>query len=84
MPAALDETTSFSYAHGPTQRLVVEMAPEGPIARNALPGGEVWDSRDDHFRDEAELWRRNQNRPVPFATSDVVGAAESRTIYESP
>jgi penicillin amidase len=82
-PATLDETASFSYSHGPTQRLVIEMDPNGPIARNALPGGNVWDSRDPHFRDEAERWRRNQNRPVPFATADVVAAAESRTVYSS-
>lgn len=84
LPDKLDETALFTYSHGPTQRLVVEMDPKGPIARNALPGGNVWDSQDPHFRDEAERWRRNQNRPVPFAPADVVAEAESRILYEHP
>ncbi len=82
LPSALDESTSFSYSHGPTQRLVIEMTPNGPVARNALPGGNVWESTSPHFKDEAERWRRNQNRPVPFTTAEVVGSAEGRTVYE--
>ena len=82
LPAALDASTSFGYSHGPTQRLVVDMDPAGPVARNALPGGNVWASADPHFRDEAERWRRNQNRPVPFKAADVVAAAESRVVYD--
>jgi penicillin amidase len=55
-----------------------------PIARNALPGGDVWDTAGPHFRDEAERWRKNENRPVPFQRADIVAAAESRTRYASP
>lgn len=87
LPATLDPDptkTSFAYGHGPTQRLVVEMTPTGPIARNVLPGGNVWDSRSDHFRDDAERWRRNENRPVPFSSRDVVQSAEGRVVYRSP
>lgn len=83
MPRALDDQASFAYTHGPTQRFVIDMSPDGPVARNALPGGNVWDSRDPHFRDEAERWRRNQNRPVPFKAADVVADAEGRVVYAS-
>ncbi|WP_394850530.1 penicillin acylase family protein [Pendulispora brunnea] len=74
---------NFSYSHGPTQRFVIEMDPAGPRARNALPGGAVWDDKDKHFRDEAELWRRNQNHAVPFTHDDVKAEAETRTLYSS-
>ena len=84
LPAKLDDMADFTYSHGPTQRLVIDMDPKGPVARNALPGGNVWDSQDPHFRDEAERWRRNQNRDVPFAAADVIGAAESRIVVRSP
>jgi penicillin amidase len=76
-------STSFDYHHGPTQRFVIEMDPNGPIAHNALPGGEIWDPASPHFADEAERWRRNQNRPVPFARADVIAAAESHLVYSS-
>jgi penicillin amidase len=84
LPPKLDDKADFTYAHGPTQRLVIDMDPKGPVARNALPGGNVWNPQDPHFRDEAERWRRNQNRPVPFAAADVIAAAESRVIFEHP
>ncbi len=83
LPRALDAQASFAYTHGPTQRFVIDMSPDGPVARNALPGGNVWDSRDPHFRDEAERWRRNQNRPVPFKAADVVAEAEGGVVYAS-
>ncbi|WP_394839815.1 penicillin acylase family protein [Pendulispora rubella] len=73
----------FSYAHGPTQRFVIEMDPAGPRARNALPGGAVWDDTNKHFRDEAELWRRNQNHAVSFTHTEVKAEAETRTLYSS-
>jgi penicillin amidase len=71
----------FSYGVGPVQRLVIELDPSGPIARNVLPGGEVWDTTSKHFRDGAEEWRRNKNHPVPFAKADVAKSAEDHTVY---
>lgn len=70
----------FSYDAGPTQRFVVDLDPAGPKAVNALPGGAIWSAQSPHFRDEAELWRRNQTHPVPFALDDVIAAKESRTL----
>ncbi|MEO6572589.1 MAG: penicillin acylase family protein, partial [Polyangiaceae bacterium] len=78
---SLPATTSFSYDHGPAQRFVIDMDPSGPRARNVLPGGEVWDDTSPHFRDEAELWRRNQDHPVPFSKADVARATESHVVY---
>ena len=70
----------FTYGAGPTQRFVVDLDPAGPVAFNTLPGGVVWDPASPHFRDEAELWRRNQVHPVPYALADVIAAKESRTL----
>jgi penicillin amidase len=72
----------FMYVQGPTQRLVVDLDPASPVANNVLPGGEVWDNRSPHLRDEAELWRRNQNHPVPITHDDVLKAAEARILYQ--
>lgn len=80
LTARLDVTPRYDYNFGPTQRLVVDLDPAGPRAWNALPGGAVWDSQSPHFRDQAELWRRNQTRQVPFLLPDVVAAAESRIV----
>jgi penicillin amidase len=80
LPAA----TSFQYFHGPTQRFVVDLDPAGPVAKNVIPGGEIWDDASPHFRDEAELWRKNENHPIPFAKPDVVSAAESHVVFSTP
>ncbi|HVK65735.1 MAG TPA: penicillin acylase family protein [Polyangium sp.] len=80
LTARLDVTPRYDYDFGPTQRLVVDLDPEGPRSWNALPGGVVWDSQSPHFRDQAELWRKNQTRRVPFLLPEVVAAAESRMV----
>jgi penicillin amidase len=83
---ALNQDPSFSYTggEGPVQRFVVDLDPAGPRAFNALPGGAVWDPASPHFRDEAELWRKNQVHPVPFQLADVIAAKESRTVATAP
>ena len=68
--------TDYTYGEGPQQRLVVEMSPSGPIARNTLPGGEVFDPASPHYADLMELWRKNQTFNVAFAESDVAAAAK--------
>ena len=73
-----DYSFTFDYANGPAQRFVIELAPTGPLPRNALPGGEVWQPASPHFADEAELWRTNRNAAVNFTMADVAAAAEER------
>jgi penicillin amidase len=80
-PESLDKV-DFSYGSGPTQRFVIDMAPTGPVARNVLPGGNVWDTTSPHIKDDAELWRRNQNHPLAFTKDDVVKEAEERIVYD--
>jgi penicillin amidase len=74
----------FTYDAGPTQRFVIDLDPAGPKVVNALPGGVVWNPQSPHFRDEAELWRRNLTHPVPFLLDDVIAAKEKRTLVSSP
>jgi penicillin amidase len=76
----LSSAPAFNYVHGPSQRFVIDMDPAGPKAFNALPGGNIWDAKSPHFRDEAEYWRRNQAHAVPFLLPDVVAAKESRIV----
>ena len=60
------------------------MAPTGPKVDNAIPGGVIWDANSPHFRDQAELWRKNQTHPVPFLIPDVIAAKETRTVAAAP
>jgi len=65
----------FTYGSGPATRFVVELDPTGPKARQAIPGGASADPASPHFKDDIELWRRNENHPIPFSKADV--AADS-------
>lgn len=76
----LQAAPRYDYDFGPNQRFVVELDPAGPKAWNALPGGAVWDSQSEYFRDQAELWRRNETHPVPFSLPDVIAAAATRIV----
>jgi len=80
---SLPRDQSFSYTFGPAQRLVVDLDPKGPVARNVIAGGNVWDSASKHFRDDADRWRKNENHPVPFAKRDVIDAAESHVVFST-
>ena len=72
----------FTYGSGPTQRFVADVQSPAPVSRNALPGGEVWDNQSPHFRDEADRWRRNQNRSVWILRADVIKDAQERIAYD--
>ncbi|MCC6214584.1 MAG: penicillin acylase family protein [Polyangiaceae bacterium] len=73
----LGSPLSFTYGSGPVQRFVAEVSLNGPIVRNALPGGaQIWPSSP-FFRDEADLWSRNESHDVPFNDGEVVAAAVS-------
>lgn len=71
----------FTYGSGPVQRFVVDMDPKGPVVRNVLPGGNVWDTASPYFRDQAEMWRKNQNHPMWLAKADVIADAKERFVY---
>ncbi len=75
-------TTNFGYGSGASQRLVVEMTPTGPVARNAIPGGQSEDPDNAHHADEAELWRANQQPPLYFDADDVEAHAQHRVLFE--
>lgn len=79
-PASLD-AVDFTYSEGPVQRFVIDVSPDGPAARNVTPGGAVWDPASPHFRDEADLYRKNLNHPVPYARADIIAAAESHVVF---
>jgi penicillin amidase len=69
-------TTRFSFGFGAAMRFVCEMTPEGPRARNALPGGQVFDPDSPHYRDQLELWRKNQAQDLAFRDDEVLRSAE--------
>lgn len=71
----LNSNFNFRYGSGPVQRFVAEMTPDGPVIRNALPGGAVARSDSEFFANEAEFWRKNENHPVFVDIDDVAESA---------
>jgi penicillin amidase len=70
----------FHATDGAVLRLVVEMAPAGPLAQAVIAGGQVADPSDPHFRDDAEYWRHDRTHDLPFEQSAVLGYAQSRIV----
>ncbi len=71
---SLKSDLNFEYGSGPVQRFVAEMTPDGPKIVNALPGGASMDKTSEHYRDEAEYWRKNETHEIPFDLTDVLAA----------
>jgi penicillin amidase len=74
---SLSSELNFNYGSGPVQRFVAELTPSGPKIKNALPGGVVLSSSSPYFKNEAELWRKNESHDVPFDIDDVAAAVEA-------
>jgi acyl-homoserine lactone acylase PvdQ len=68
-------TSRFSFQYGAAMRFVCEMTPTGPRARNVLPGGQIFDPSSPHYRDQMELWRKNQAFDLAFTDPDVLQSA---------
>ena len=73
----------FSYTTGPSQRLVVEMHPDGPVAYNVLPGGQSENPNSPHHADEAAMWRVNEAPRLNFVEADVVANAELKIMVKA-
>jgi len=73
---------NFTYSSGPAQRFVAEMKKDALEIRNALPGGNVWNPSEKFYDNEAQLWRKNENKKVVFTPGEVVPEADSRIDLE--
>ena len=58
------------------------MTPTGPVARNAIPGGQVEDPDSPHHADEAEHWRKNEQPPIWFEAADIDAHAQKRSLFQ--
>lgn len=76
-------TERFTFGSGASQRLIVEMTADGPLAYNAIPGGQSIDPASPHKQDEALLWIRNEQPALFFTYEDVMANAE-RTLRVGP
>lgn len=67
------EDDDYSYASGASIRFVAELDPQkGPIARNVIPGGQVFDPGSPHFTDLYDLYVQNKTVDLAFKVEDVV------------
>ncbi|MEO1272478.1 MAG: penicillin acylase family protein, partial [Myxococcota bacterium] len=73
--------TRYQCGGGAILRFVVELDPEGIRARNAMPGGQVWDPASPFFRDDLDLWLDYARHPIPFHPEDVEQNHNSHTLF---
>lgn len=75
-------TTDFSFRAGPQMRFVAELRPEGPVALNALPGGQSDDPDSPHYDDLLKRWLGNETFPYYFKLQDVIDNKEQYLRWE--
>ncbi len=66
---------NYGFSSGPAIRFVAEVTPQGPKARNVLPGGIVFDPTSPHYRDLLDLWAKNKAVDLAYRVEDVVPRA---------
>lgn len=72
----------FHFFAGPQMRFVAEVGPNGIVAANSLPGGEIDDPQSKHYDDLLPLWLRNETFPYYFKPDDVVSHTEELIVLE--
>ncbi len=71
------EDDDYSYGSGASIRFVADMDPvKGPVARNVIPGGQVFDPSSPHYTDLYDLYVKNQTVELAFRVEDVVESAK--------
>jgi penicillin amidase len=69
-------TDAFDYKTGPAIRFVAELDPaKGPVARNVIPGGEVFRKDSPHFGDLFALWVKNEATDLAFRSDEILPRA---------
>lgn len=70
----------YTFDAGATIRFVAELDPtRGPIGRNVIPGGEIFDPASPHYSDLFALWAKNQAVELAFQPADVAERAALET-----
>lgn len=70
-----EPTPPWTSEYGPSQRLVVEMTPDGPRGRLLIPTGQSGNPFSPHYRDMNASWRAGDLVPLPLQESDADGAS---------
>lgn len=67
----------YSFRSGPAIRFVSELDPaKGPVSRNVIPGGEIFDPTSPHYSDFYDMWSKNQSADLPYVIDDVANASK--------
>lgn len=72
---------NFHCGSGPIMRFIVEMTPDGPVAYNTIPGGQVWDTKSPHFTDLLQLWLDSERHPFLTRPADVIESVEAHLAF---
>ena len=69
-----DGVNEFMFGSGPARRFIGELAPQGPVAQEVIPGGESGVPGSPFQVDQLFLWLTNQYHPWPYRPADVAEA----------
>ena len=79
--ARADRPNEFMFSSGPARRLIATMRPDGPDAKEVIPGGESGAPGNPHGTDQLALWLVNAYKPLPVSLDDVnANAVDRQTI----
>ncbi|MCU0685273.1 MAG: penicillin acylase family protein, partial [Polyangiaceae bacterium] len=68
---------NYTFRSGAAIRFVCELDPvKGPVARNVVPGGQIFDEASPHYNDQLKLWAQNKALNLPFKIEEVVERAK--------
>jgi penicillin amidase len=77
-------TPPWTSEYGPSERLIVELAPEGPRGHLILPTGESGNPFSPHYRDMNRAWQGGELAELSLEAEGAPGASPADTIVLVP
>lgn len=81
-PRSIRVSSNLPATHGPSKRILVEMAPDGPIAETVLAGGQSGQPGHPHYQDQVESWYAGDYYPVHWLSDPAQGNWQQSIKFE--
>ncbi|WP_154223218.1 penicillin acylase family protein [Marinicella rhabdoformis] len=78
-----DHADGFMFAHGPARRFVSEMAPDGPLAEQIIPGGQSGNIMDgSNYVNQLPYWLTNAYLPLIIDMNTLEAIKKDTYVFE--
>lgn len=81
-PRSIRVSSNLPATHGPSKRIIVEMAPDGPKAETVIAGGQSGQPGHRHYQDQVEAWYAGDYYSIHWLVDPEQGNWEQSILFD--